>query len=149
MDFAFIILYILLFLFSVYIGFLLGTAAGERAVTTVDYWKMNVAAIIIAVLLSFVLSGLPLLSAAIVGLLAGGIMGLKMAFGESTGPWKWLDRVLNVNRAHRETAERGTGEQRRQRKRDGGKAPDLISVKESPKGAPQGAKNTQDRKNTR
>lgn len=135
MDFAFALVFILLFLFSVYIGFLLGTAAGEHAVTTADYWKMNAAAIIIAVLASFVLAGLPLFFSVIVGLLGGAIFGMKMAFGESSGPWKWHDRAFNVNKGHREAAEQGKGEARRKRRRTGEKAPDLISVDNKANGA--------------
>lgn len=130
---AFYICTLLLFFFGLYIGFILGNNIGERAVTKADYWKLNAAAIIVAVLMSFVFAGLPLLYGAIVGLLAGFIAGAKMAFGESTGPWRWLDRFLNVNRAHRETAERGVGEERRRRRKEGGEGPDLISVADSGK----------------
>lgn len=130
---AFIICSALLFIFCVYIGFLVGSTLGERAVTKADYWKMNAAAIIAAVLAAMVLAALPLLYSAIVGLLAGCIVGLKMAFGESVGPWRAVDRALNVNRSHRETAERGTGTARRARRRSGEKAPDLISVESKKK----------------
>lgn len=61
-------------------------------------------------------------------MLAGTIVGLKLAFGESVGPWKVIDRLLNVNRSHRKAAENGTGEARRARRKTGEKAPDLISV---------------------
>lgn len=125
---SFLVLSALLFVFCIYIGFQLGSAAGTRAVTTADYWKMNAAAVIAAVLLTAALSGFPLLYSGIIGLLAGGIVGLKMAFGESTGPWKAHDRAFNVNKAHRETAEKGTGRARRERRRSGEQAPDLISV---------------------
>ena len=128
MTVPFFICALLLLLFGVYIGFTLGNNLGERAVTTADYWKLNAAAIIVAVLLAFIFAGLPLLYGAIVGLLAGCIAGLKMAFGESVGLWRAVDRTFKVNRSHMETAEKGTGEERRRRRREGGKAPDLISV---------------------
>lgn len=124
----FFICALLLCVFGVYVGFLIGRSLGERAVTTADYWKMNAAAIIVTVLLSFVFSGLPLLAGAIVGLLAGCIAGIKMGFGESVGPWRRVDRFFKVNSSHVETAEKGTGEERRRRKREGAKQPDLISV---------------------
>lgn len=141
MDVAFLILSVLLFAFSTFIGFTLGTAAGERAVTAADYWKMNAAAIVVAVLLAAVLASLPLLYSVIIGLLAGSIVGMKMAFGESTGPWKAHDRVFNVNRAHREAAERGDGEARRARRRSGEKAPDLMSVEGTGSPAGDGKRN--------
>lgn len=128
MDIAFLILSVLLFLFSIYIGVQIGSTVGERAITTKDYWKMNAAAILIAVLLTAILASFPLLYSVIIGLLAGSIVGMKMAFGESTGPWKVHDKMFNVNKKHRETAEKGTGEARRARRRSGEQAPDLISV---------------------
>ena len=70
---------------------------------------MNGAAVIVAVLLSFILAGVPLLYGAIIGLLAGCIAGLKMSFGESVGPWKKLDSYFNVNRSHREASASGKG----------------------------------------
>ena len=127
-GFSFIVLSVLLFLFSVYLGFQIGCWAGDQAVTSRDYWKMNIAAVVIGVVGSVIISPLPLLYSAVSGLLAGCIVGMKMAFGESTGPWRFLDRALNINRSHRETANRGTGDARRARKKTGEKAPDLISV---------------------
>ena len=127
-GFSFIVLSVLLFLFSVYLGFQIGCWAGDQAVTSRDYWKMNIAAVAIGVVGSVIISPLPLLYSAVIGLLAGCIVGMKMAFGESTGPWSFLDRPLNVNSSHRETAKRGTGDARRARKKTGEKAPDLISV---------------------
>ena len=38
MDIAFIVCSLLLFAFSVYIGFLIGNTVGVRAVTRADYW---------------------------------------------------------------------------------------------------------------
>ena len=67
MDIAFIVCSLLLFAFSVYIGFLIGNTVGVRAVTRADYWKMNGAAIVIAVLLSFILAAVPLFYSVDVG----------------------------------------------------------------------------------
>lgn len=128
---AFLICALLLFAFSVYIGFLIGNNVGMRAVTRADYWKMNAAAIIVAVLLSFILASVPLFYAVDVGLLAGAIVGLKMAFGESVGPWAVHDKMFNVNKEHRETAEKGVGEERRRRRATGEDAPNLISVEDT------------------
>lgn len=138
---AFLICALLLFAFSVYIGFLIGNNVGMRAVTRSDYWKMNGIAIVVAVLLSFVLAAVPLFYAVDVGLLAGAIVGLKMAFGESVGPWAVHDKMFNVNKSHRETAEKGTGEQRRRRRVTGEDAPDLISVEDAPAGKQPRKKN--------
>lgn len=127
-GFSFIVLSALLFVFFVYLGVQVGSWAGEKAVTSGDYWKMNAVAVLAAVLLTMLFTALPLLYSAIIGMLAGTIVGLKLAFGESVGPWKVIDRFLNVNRSHRKAAESGTGEARRARRKTGEKAPDLISV---------------------
>lgn len=71
---------------------------------------------------------LPLVQVGAMGVLAGGIAGLKMGFGESTGPWKWFDSFMNVNRHQRKVAEKGTGEAYRRRRKTGEAGPDLISV---------------------
>lgn len=125
---AFIILFILLFAFSTFVGFQVGTPLGERAQTTADYWKMNAGAIVAAVLLTLVCSSMPLLWAAIIGMLAGAIAGMKMSFGESVGPWKAHDEFFNVNKEHRRAAEEGAGERRRAAKRAGKDVPELIST---------------------
>jgi len=126
----FIVLSVLLFVFSVYVGFLIASSVGKHAVTTADYWKMNAAAIVAAVVAAAIVASLPLLYSVVIGLLAGFIVGLKMTFGESSGPWKVHDRAFNVNRSHRETAERGGGDERRARRLTGDAAPDVISVTE-------------------
>lgn len=125
---AFIICFLLLFVFGIYLGFTIGQAAGKKAVTAADYWKQNGIAVAVTVVASFVLAGVPLLYGIAIGLLAGFIVGCKMAFGESVGPWRKHDEVFNVNRAHRERAERGGGDERRRRRRQGDPGPDLIST---------------------
>lgn len=128
MDVAFLVCSVLLFGFGICIGFAIGEAAGERADTAAAYWKMNAAAVVIAALLIGVLAALPLLYALVLGLLAGAIVGMKMAFGESTGPWRVHDRVFNVNRSHREAAASGSGARRRAARRAKAAPADLMSV---------------------
>ncbi len=65
------------------------------------------------------------------GVLAGYIAGLKMGFGESSGPWKWLDNFMDVNKRHRKVAEKGTGEAYRRRSKTGEAGPDLLSIDET------------------
>lgn len=132
---AFIICFVLLLLFSVYIGFLLGNWAGKRAVTARGYWLYNLAAIAGCVIAVGLVAWPVMLYAIPLGLLPGWITGLKMGYGESSGPWKLVDRFFNVNKAHRDTAAQGTGEARRRRTRTGEAAPDLISVSGKASGA--------------
>lgn len=125
---SFFIIYGLIFIFAVYIGFLVGQWICNRSViSTRDYWLRNLLGIGLAIILA-IFTTATMLHIIIVGLLAGYIVGLKMTFGESTGPWKAVDRFLNINAGHRKTAASGVGEQRRRRRKSGEDAPDLISV---------------------
>ena len=118
-DPAFIICFALLFVFSIYIGFAIGNRAGEHALTNRAYWLYNAAAIAICVLVTAFVPLPAMLYATPLGLLAGALMGLKMGFGESIGPWKMVDRFFNRNRGHQRTTETGSGRARRERRRTG------------------------------
>lgn len=124
---SFAIIYVMVFGFAIYIGFLLGDGWGKRIVTAKAYWLCNLGMLVCSVLLVSLVP-LPLVQVGAMGVLAGGIAGLKMGFGESTGPWKWLDLFMNVNRHQRKVAEKGTGEAYRRRRKTGEAGPDLISV---------------------
>lgn len=124
---SFAIIYVMVFGFAIYIGFLLGDGWGKRIVTAKAYWLCNLGMLVCSVLLVSLVP-LPLVQVGSMGVLAGGIAGLKMGFGESTGPWKWLDSFMNVNRHQRKVAEKGTGEAYRRRRKTGEAGPDLISV---------------------
>lgn len=124
---SFAIIYVMVFGFAIYIGFLLGDGWGKRIVTAKAYWLCNLGMLACSVLLVSLVP-LPLVQVGAMGVLAGGIAGLKMGFGESTGPWRWLDSFMNVNRHQRKVAEKGTGEAYRRRRKTGEAGPDLISV---------------------
>ncbi|WP_276675418.1 hypothetical protein [Collinsella stercoris] len=106
---------------------MLGDGWGKRIVTAKAYWLCNMGMLVCSVLLVSLVP-LPLVQVGAMGVLAGGIAGLKIGFGESTGPWKWLDSFMNVNRHQRKVAEKGTGEAYRRRRKTGEAGPDLISV---------------------
>ena len=128
---AFIILFAILFLFSIYIGFLTGEGICDRqVVTTRDYWVWNIGGIVLAVVLSVFLSALPLLYAALFGMLAGYIAGMRMSFDESVGPWKALDRFLKrePGKGKAKPATASTRADARRRRKAGDRGPDLISV---------------------
>ena len=125
---AFAILFIVLFLFSIYIGFLTGQGICERQVVTArDYLVWNTAGVVVAVLLSAVLSALPLLYAVLFGLLVGYIAGMRMTFGEALGPWRAVERFLKRDPGAARASSDGRTEARR-RRRDGECGRDLISV---------------------
>lgn len=126
-DWAFAIVNVLVFGFAVYIGFLLGDGWGKRIVTAKAYWLCNLG-MLVGVVLLVTLVAVPLIQVCAMGVLAGVIAGLKMGFGDSVGPWKWLDNFMDVNRRHRKVAEKGNGEAYRRRRKTGEAGPDLISV---------------------
>ena len=105
-DWAFAIVNVLVFGFAVYIGFLLGDGWGKRIVTAKAYWLCNLG-MLVGVVLLVTLVAVPLIQVCAMGVLAGAIAGLKMGFGESVGPWKWLDNFMDVNRRYRKVAEKG------------------------------------------
>lgn len=127
-DPAFMICFLLLFLFSIYLGFIIGNGLGERALSTRAYWLWHLAMVAACIVLTVLFSPFLLLAVTPLGLLGGSIAGLKMGFGESVGPWKLLDRFFNVNRAQRWAARTGSAARARKRRRTGESAPDLISV---------------------
>lgn len=128
-DWAFAIINVMVLGFAVYIGFLLGDGWGKRIVTAKAYWLCNLG-MLVGVVLLVSLVAVPLVQVSAMGVLAGSIAGLKMGFGESTGPWKWLDNFMDINRRHRKVAEKGTGEAYRLRRKTGEAGPDMISVDE-------------------
>ena len=130
MDIAVVIAALLLMVFGIVIGYAIGERLSEQVVTTGEYWRMNLTVVVVGILVSALVSmtGLVLLVAATIGMIAGAITGLKFGFGESAGPWKAHDRAFNVNRDHLGAAESGRGEQRRRRRRDGGPEPELMST---------------------
>lgn len=140
-DPAFIILFVILLIFSIYLGFTIGSHWGASALTTRGYWLRNLLAVVICIVATAVLTLVPLLSAVPVGFLGGCLTGLKMGFGESAGPWKRVDRFFNVNKAHRDAAKRGSGAARRRRARAKEPEPDLMSVSD---GAGQGTSSSAD-----
>ncbi len=137
-DPAFIICFLILFLFSIYLGFAIGDHFGQRADTNRAYWLYNLAAVVICILATALIPWPAMLYAAPLGLLAGALVGLKMGFGESAGPWKLLDRFFNVNRRHPESTRTGAGARKRARRRAGEQEPDLISVEGPQRGADAG-----------
>lgn len=146
-DAAFLICFILLFVFSVYLGFTIGNHWGERALSTAAYWLYNAVAVVACIVLTALLTLFPLLYATPLGLLMGAIAGLKMGFGESVGPWKVLDRFFDRNRSQRGAGGAAARTARRRRK-TGEKAPDLISVADD-RAARNASARSNDRENKR
>lgn len=132
-DIATFIVILLLLALGILIGYRIGTELGGRAITKSEYWKYNALVLLVGMLLVALVGilGLPVLGACGFGIMGGGLLGLKMEFGESVGLWRKHDKAFNINREQQKVADEGTGEERRRRKRarrEGVEEPQLISV---------------------
>lgn len=95
-GFAITIVSILFAAFGIVIGFHFGEEAGGRCETPAVYGGANVATVAagsIAFLIVFQ-TGFVVLGMLVVGLIAGGIAGLRFGYGDSIGPWKLVDHLI-------------------------------------------------------
>ncbi|AEB06555.1 hypothetical protein Corgl_0437 [Coriobacterium glomerans PW2] len=125
-DPAFIICSLLLLFFGIYIGFAIGSEWAKRVETKAGFWGATVACVCVAAIAFAALSALPLMYSAVVGLMAGCLVGLKTGFGSSTGPWRAIDHLFGADEARRQRATRGT--RRAHRGAPGMRDRDLMSV---------------------
>ncbi len=143
-SFAGAIVALLLFFFGIVTGAGVGDRLATRCVTRREYWLCNLAVFLVGALVCalVLLTPLTVLIALAIGLIAGTIVGLKMSFGESVGPWKAHDTFFGVNKDQVKRAQNGErAEAVRRARRDGGPEPELISVQDSaarPSSAPVG-----------
>ncbi len=130
---AFVVCWVVLLVFGVTVGYKLGVDAGEKALTSRDYWLRNLAALGIGIFVValFGLIGLSLLQSVAYGAIAGSLTGLKLGFGESVGPWRKHDEFFNVNKRQRAATDSGKGAARRRRKHTGEDEPQLMSVEDT------------------
>lgn len=134
-SFGLAIVSILFFLFGVIVGVHVGEELGGRCVSRRRYALANLGWLLGGVLLSTLVfcTGWVAFAAITIGMIAGGLAGLKFGFGESVGPWKFVDTHLKANDAHvaaasdPEAAERRRAERSR-RRRAGEPEPELMSV---------------------
>lgn len=131
---AMAIVAVVLFMFGIVLGEHIGESVGERCATRRDYIWANVWWMLAGSLASAIIwaSGLILLVAVSLGILAGGIAGTKIAFGESIGPWRYFDSKLRANRPHVQRAKDPAAQKRRKQRvearRKGMSEPEYISV---------------------
>ncbi len=129
-EFAIAIVALLLFFFGIFLGYRIGEELGARCVTTREYGKANIETLVIGVIVSGAIwaTGWLLLAGLAVGGMAGVLVGLKMSFGESVGPWKVHDRFFRVNKDQVKRSKSKTAEAARRARRDGTPMPEFISV---------------------
>lgn len=125
---------ILLFAFGLLLGVHIGDELSKRAVTRRDYWKLNLIALGVGVVVSAVLfaTGWLLLVGVSFGMLVGVISGLKMGFGESVGPWGAVDKKLGTNRDQVRRAKHPEhAEAVRRARKEGTEVPEVMSVSDA------------------
>ena len=98
--------------------------------TTHEYTVANLKVLAVGVLVSSLIwaSGWLMLAGIAIGGMAGALVGLKMTFGESVGPWKIHDRFLRVNKDQLRRAGSANAEGVRRARRDGTPMPEVMSV---------------------
>ena len=95
-GFAITVVSLLFAVFGIVVGFHLGDEAGARCENTARYATANVVAILAGSLLFMVVwaTGYVVLGMFAFGAVAGAVAGLKFGYGESVGPWKFVDRLM-------------------------------------------------------
>jgi len=129
-DFAFAILFILFLGFGIMLGMNLGEGWAQGCVTRRDYlianlkiYGIGVVGIAVCMALTvYVVTGIPF------GIIVGGMAGCKMGFGESVGPWKFIDKTFRVNKDHLRRSKNGNAEAVRRARKEGTPEPELMSV---------------------
>ena len=87
---------LLIAVFGVVLGFEAGNGVGETIPDSKTFWKDNAIAYVLGIVVSAFIwaAGWVVLSFGTIGALGGAIAGLRMGYGQSTGPWASLDRFL-------------------------------------------------------
>lgn len=137
-SFGVAIVAILLFIFGAVLGEHMAEIWGYKLVTRRDYFLANLGWFVGCIFLSSLVwaLGWSTLTGFFFGILAGGMAGFKIAFGESIGPWKVIDKYFKVNKSHVAAASDPQAAKRRHARKQykQGKAPkpEYISTAQSP-----------------
>lgn len=135
-SFGVAIVALVLFVFGTVLGEHLAESYGYKLVTRRDYLLANIAWFVAGIALSGIVwaTGWTTLAAFTFGMIAGGMAGFKIAFGESIGPWKFVDKFFNTNKRHVAAAQDTHADARRKARREWkegkGPEPELISVQQ-------------------
>ncbi|MDY2787905.1 MAG: hypothetical protein SOU05_00650 [Atopobium sp.] len=135
-SFGVAIVALVLFVFGTVLGEHLAESYGYKLVTRRDYLLANVAWFVAGIALSGIVwaTGWTTLAAFTFGMIAGGMAGFKIAFGESIGPWKFVDKFFNTNKRHVAAAQDTHADARRKARREWkegkGPEPELMSVQQ-------------------
>lgn len=136
-GFGITIVSILFAAFGIFIGFHLGEDAGGRVRGTTGFFAANLAAVLVGSFLFMVvwMTGYVVLGMFAIGAIAGAIAGLKFGYGESVGPWKFVDRLMTPEARARDRERARVKRAERERARTGASEPELMSVADDKKKA--------------
>lgn len=129
-GFAITVVSLLFAVFGIVVGFHLGDEAGARCENTARYATANVVAILVGSLLFMVVwaTGYVVLGMFAFGAVAGAVAGLKFGYGESVGPWKFVDRLMTPAARQRDRERARVRRAAAKRARIGAAEPELMSV---------------------
>lgn len=129
-GFAITVVSLLFAVFGIVVGFHLGDEAGARCENTARYATANVVAILVGSLLFMVVwaTGYVVLGMFAFGAVAGAVAGLKFGYGESVGPWKFVDRLMMPAARQRDRERARARRAAAKRARTGAAEPELMSV---------------------
>ena len=129
-GFAITVVSLLFVVFGIVVGFHLGDEAGARCENTARYVTANVVAILAGSLLFMVVcaTGYVVLGMFAFGAVAGAVAGLKFGYGESVGPWKFVDRLMTPAARQRDRERARARRAAAKRARTGAAEPELMSV---------------------
>ena len=136
-GFGITIVSILFAVLGIFIGFHLGEDAGGRVRGTSGFFAANLAAVLAGSFLFMVvwITGYVVLGMFAIGAIAGAIAGLKFGYGESVGPWKFVDRLMTPEARARDRERARVKRAERERARTGASEPELMSVADDKKKA--------------
>ena len=145
-GFAITVVSLLFAVFGIVVGFHLGDEAGARCEGTARYATANLVAVLAGSALFMVVwaTGYVVLGTFAFGAVAGAVAGLKFGYGESVGPWKFVDRLMTPAARQRDRERARVRRAAVKRAKTGASEPELMSVTNPQPGEPgRGGKRTE------
>jgi hypothetical protein len=130
-GFGITIVSILFAAFGIVMGFHFGEEAGYRLEGKGAYAAANLAAVVIGGFLFMIVfaTGYVVVGMFAIGAVAGAVAGLKFGFGESVGPWKFVDKLMTPAARERDRDRARVKRAEIKREATGEAEPELMSVK--------------------
>ena len=141
-GFAITVVSLLFAVFGIVVGFHVGDEAGARSEGAAQYGMANLVAVLAGSLLFMLVwaFGYVVLGTFAFGAVAGAVAGLKFGYGESVGPWKFVDRLMTPAARKRDRERARMRRAAARRAKTGEAEPELISVSDDAKGHGKGGR---------